>query len=236
MKKVLILGASSDIGIEILKKFSKERKFKTFAHYSNGSKKFFNFIKNKKNISKIKFNFDSESTDLEEFVNQKVFNDIDIFINAAANLDDIPYDNFSAEDFKREMNINLLPGIMFTKKIGNSMYKKKGGSIIHLSSIGVKYGGSDSSFLYSLSKSGLEFMPKKIKLWGKNNVFVNTIRIGVTDTKIHKKIKNKNLAKRVKLIPLKRMAKPSEVADFIFYVATKNTFITNEVLSIAGGE
>ena len=75
-----------------------------------------------------------------------------------------------------------------------------------------------------------------VKLWGKNNVFVNTIRIGVTDTKIHKKIKNKNLAKRVKLIPLKRMAKPSEVADFIFYVATKNTFITNEVLSIAGGE
>ena len=54
--------------------------------------------------------------------------------------------------------------------------------------------------------------------------------------KIHKKI-NKDLKKRVKLIPAGRMANKLEIAKFIFQLASQqNTFITGETLSIAGGE
>jgi NAD(P)-dependent dehydrogenase (short-subunit alcohol dehydrogenase family) len=80
-------------------------------------------------------------------------------------------------------------------------------------------------------------MPKMSKEWTKNNVLVNTVRVGLTDTKIHKKIKSKDLKKRINLIPIKRMAQPSEIANFIYYLGSeKNTYISGQVISISGGE
>ena len=54
-KKILILGASSDIGIEIMKIYLRNQ-YTIIAHYNNGNRKFFDFIKKNK-IKKIKFNF-----------------------------------------------------------------------------------------------------------------------------------------------------------------------------------
>ena len=49
--------------------------------------------------------------------------------------------------------------------------------------------------------------------------------------------KKKNLKKRVNLIPLRRMAQPSEVASYIYFLLSeKNTLISNQTLNISGGE
>ena len=78
------------------------------------------------------------------------------------------------------------------------------------------------------------FTYKKI---AKDNVLINNLRIGVTDTKIHKKIKNKNIKKRISLIPIKRMATPLEIAKYIYQLSsTENTFVTGETFTVAGGE
>ena len=61
--------------------------------------------------------------------------------------------------------------------------------------------------------------------------------IGVTKTKVHFKTPNKNLKKRVKLIPIKRIASVNEVADYIFFYSSENnTLTTNSIIDIAGGE
>ena len=66
---------------------------------------------------------------------------------------------------------------------------------------------------------------------------INNVRIGVTDTKLHKKIKGKNLKNRIKLIPIGRMASKKEIAKFIYNLSSENnTYITGETLTIAGGE
>ena len=71
----------------------------------------------------------------------------------------------------------------------------------------------------------------------KNNVFINTVRVGATRTKLHSKLPSKNLKHRESLIPLKRMANPKEIADFIFYIGSeKNSYISSQILSISGGE
>ena len=71
----------------------------------------------------------------------------------------------------------------------------------------------------------------------KKNILINALRIGLTDTKIHKKVKGKNLKKRVKLIPLGRMATTDEVAKYIYFYSSKqNTLTTNETIDISGGE
>ena len=45
-KKVFILGASSDIGLSIMKIYQKYN-YKVLAHYNNDNKKFFEFTKKK---------------------------------------------------------------------------------------------------------------------------------------------------------------------------------------------
>ena len=45
-KNVFLLGASSDIGIEIMNLYIKNN-YKILAHYNHGNKKFFNFLKKK---------------------------------------------------------------------------------------------------------------------------------------------------------------------------------------------
>ena len=47
----------------------------------------------------------------------------------------------------------------------------------------------------------------------------------------------KNYNKRIKLIPLKRMVNPEEVADYIFLLCSdKNTLLTGSIINISGGE
>ena len=61
--------------------------------------------------------------------------------------------------------------------------------------------------------------------------------MGATRTKLHSQLISKNLKYRESLIPLKRMASPKEIADFIFYIGSeKNSYISNQILSISGGE
>ena len=117
------------------------------------------------------------------------------------------------------------------------MLKKKWGRIVQTSSIGVKFGGGKNTFNYSLSKKLNEFIPSDYKDWAKNNVLINVLKIGVTNTKIHKKILNKNIKKRINLIPINRMAEPVEIANYIeFLLSEKNSYITGEVVTISGGE
>jgi len=63
------------------------------------------------------------------------------------------------------------------------------------------------------------------------------IKIGLTYTKIHNKVLSKNILKRKKLVPMNKMAEPKDIANYIFFlISNKNQFITNEVISISGGE
>ena len=123
------------------------------------------------------------------------------------------------------------------QNIGFQMNKKKWGRIVNLGSIGVKFGGGLKNFPYALSKFILEFFPSQTKDWVKNNVLINTIRVGATKTKIHYKLPSKNLKKREKLIPMQRFATTEEIAEYVFYLGSNsNTYISNQVLSISGGE
>ena len=82
-----------------------------------------------------------------------------------------------------------------------------------------------------------EFFFNNYKYFYKKNILINALRIGVTNTKIHKNVIDKNLKKRVNLIPLGRMASTNEVAKYIYFYSTEiNSLTTNEIIDISGGE
>ena len=110
------------------------------------------------------------------------------------------------------------------------------GNIINISSGGVKFGSNVENVFYGASKSALESVTRTFSRVGAPfNVLVNTLRPGVTDSGLLEKI-GKDLNNRVKLIPMKRAARTNEIAEMIYFLAVKNTFITGEIISVTGGE
>jgi len=137
----------------------------------------------------------------------------------------------------KTFKVNTVVPLYILKNVVSSMVTNKFGRILLTSSIGVKFGGGENTFNYSISKKANEFIPKDYKKWAKNNVLINSLIIGVTNTKIHKKISKKNIKKRSNLIPINRLAEPKEISEFIsFLLSENNTYITGQVLSISGGE
>ena len=58
-------------------------------------------------------------------------------------------------------------------------------------------------------------MPANHMTWAAHDVFVNALRIGVTDTRFHLQDPDKDMDARVALIPAGRMATPEEIATNI---------------------
>lgn len=161
----------------------------------------------------------------------------DAVVNAAALLESIPFMNVTPQDILRALTVNFLPGITLMQCLIPAMRARNFGRFVHLSSIGVKFRGGSSSYCYALSKHALEFLPSDYKVWARDNVFVNALRIGVTDTRIHRRDPTKDMKKRIDQIPAGRMATAKEMAQLIYYYGSDdNSFTTGEVIAAAGGE
>jgi 3-oxoacyl-[acyl-carrier protein] reductase len=233
-KKVLILGASSDIGIATVNYFL-ENNWSVIAHYN----------KNKKKLEKIKnsrleyFKFDLKNINkFKKFINKnKKIDSIDSFVSLTGYIDSKNVLEIDIKSFYDHVNINYLSNLIIIQKILPLMSIKKFGRILLSSSTGVKFGGGKLTGLYSLTKHMNEFFFNNYKDFYKKNILINSLRIGVTKTKLHKKVKGKNMKKRVNLIPLGRMASTYEVAKYIyFYSSNLNSLTTNEIIDISGGE
>jgi 3-oxoacyl-[acyl-carrier protein] reductase len=230
-KNVLILGGSSDIGVELTKKFLDKKIYNVHIHYNSSSKVIKNF-KHNCNLIKAELSISNEKNILKKFKN-----DYDIIVNLVGYISGKSFEHFTIKSLEKTLRVNSLIPMLIIRKSLKKMVKKKWGRIVNSSSIGVKFGGGNQTFEYSLSKHLNEFIPNYFKKIADKNIFYNTVKIGLTNTKIHKKISNKNLIKRTKLLPIKKMATSKDIANYIFYIASnENQFITNEVINITGGE
>lgn len=234
-KTVLILGSSSDLGVVVVEKFLKKG-WKVLAHYNSNNKILKNLEKKEKKIELIKANFNNISS-INSIKKKIIKENIISYVNLIGFVSKKSYLKSNLSSLLKSLKLNsLIPNEILKLTIKN-MTKKRFGRILNISSIGVKYGGGENSYEYSLSKHLLEFYPKYLRNLSKLNILSNILRVGVAKTKIHKKMKNKNLNFRINLIPMKRAVDPSEIADMIYFLASdKNTFITNENIAIAGGE
>ena len=229
MKKVLILGGNSDIGINVIEKLIEDKNLLLSVHCNRFIPNF--FFKNKINLIK-KNLFDINEKNIKKFFE----NDYDIIINLVGYISNQSFFNFSLKEVNKTILINsFIPYLIIRNNLKN-MIKNKFGRIVNTSSVGIKFGGGKKTFAYSMSKYLNEFIPSDIRELSSKNIFYNTLRIGVTNTKIHKKIKNKSFKNRVRLIPAKKPASVDDISNYIIYLIRNNNFITNEIVSITGGE
>jgi 3-oxoacyl-[acyl-carrier protein] reductase len=140
------------------------------------------------------------------------------------------------ENLSETINVNLISPILLCKGFISNLKKSKQAHIINLSSMFGTISRSKQS-LYSSSKFGLVGLTKALAIeLAEHNVLVNCISPGFVETDLtlrNSVNKNSVLANE---IPLKRFAKPLEIAKLIaFLISTDNTYITGENIVIDGG-
>jgi len=237
LKQVFITGASSDIGVALCELYL-AKGWRVVGHCNNGQDSFRRLADSTPNLKIVQIDF-ADVDALERKIEQArdLIEGSDALINAAAVLRAQPFGAITAHDLIESFSINVVPAILMTQLAAPAMAARGWGRIVNLSSIGVKFGGGSSSFGYSLTKHALEFLPADHKKWAAANVLLNAIRIGVTDTRIHRIDPTKDISRRVALIPMGRMATSSEMAKAIhWYGSEENTFTTGQTITVAGGE
>ena len=166
-KHVLILGGSSDIGIEVVKNFLKMN-WTVTAHFFKNKKKLKKLKKYSKNLNIIKFNFENYSNlNIEKLLTKKFNRKYDSIINLIGYVDNKGFENTNLKSILKSLTTNAILPIIIEKRLVKRMLSQKWGRILNCSSIGVKFGGGTNSYNYSLSKHCLEFIPNSYKNWAK---------------------------------------------------------------------
>lgn len=239
-KTVLVTGATGDIGRAIVLQFAREG-WDIIGQYHSSPAKADALKREVKKFGVGAFfvcaDFFSEK-ELKRFVRQlKKYTIASLVNNAGGYVRSKHFSRLTIGDLRDTFMLNTFAPIVLTAHVFNQMKKRGYGRIVNVSSIAAKYGGSAHSLHYGCSKRALEGLTKTLAREGaRHNVFVNTIRPGVIDTKFHKKF-SKNMNARRRLIPVQRLGTPEDVAKTVFSLASdQNDFISNDIVTVAGGE
>lgn len=132
----------------------------------------------------------------------------------------------------------LAPVRMLHRFLPTMIERGKGGRIITVASDAGRVGSMGECF-YSGSKGAIIAFTKSLaREMAAYNITCNCVAPGVTDTPLfHDGIQNPKLKEAlIKAVPMRRLAKTSEPANLIVFLATAAAdFITGQVISVNGG-
>ena len=179
---------------------------------------------------------------VDELVKQTVerFGTIDILVNNAGGSFLAPFEKLSDRAWDAILNLNLKSAIACTRAVGNFMIEKgKGGSIIMVASLVGLHPWIDASH-YSAAKAALISVTRSLSLeWAKYNIRANAIAPGFVDTpgfSLLEETMPEFHEATVQRIPMKRFAKPEEIAGAAIYLGSDAaSYVTGSVLLISGG-
>ena len=198
-------------------------------------------IKRTKGSSKA---FVCDVTQLEELKKiLKKISRLDILVNNAGNNRPEHFTKVKKENMEYLTNLNMKAAFNVAQLCSQKMVKAKnrkkiGGSIIHMSSQLGRV-GCEGRNVYNMNKFGIEGLARGMSVeLAKYNIRVNTVCPTFVETPMVKKFfKNKNFKnKMLRNIPLGRVAKESDVATAVaFLAADSSEMITGTSLVVDGG-
>jgi NAD(P)-dependent dehydrogenase (short-subunit alcohol dehydrogenase family) len=163
-----------------------------------------------------------------------------LFANAGA-VEHVKIDAITEEHYDRVMGVNL-KGVVFTIQKALPLMTRGGAIVVNASIVGISKSVL-SLGIYSASKAGVRGL---IRAWvpdlSARGIRVNVLSPGSTETPIFesqfpsREIANAAREAAISLTPLKRMARPEELAAAAFFLASDEaSYITGIDLQVDGG-
>lgn len=236
---VMVTGASRGIGKAIAVKFAKK-----------GYDVAINCIRNEERLMQAKKEIEGYQADCVAYVGdmgdsgccrefykmvKKQLGTPDVLVNNAG----ISYigllQDMSDEDWNRIIQANLTSVFNCCRQVIPDMVGKKSGKIVNISS---QWGvvGASCEAAYSATKGGINALTKALaKELAPSNIQVNAIACGAIDTEMNQWMEEDELISLVDEIPAGRLGRAEEVADLAYHLASKNQYLTGQVIGLDGG-
>lgn len=162
------------------------------------------------------------------------FGRIDTLVNNAGIFIGKRFTEYSVEDYKAVIAVNLTGFFHITQRAIRQMDSQHAGHVVNVSASLVDHARSDSpSALAALTKGGLAAVTRSLAIeYAAHNVRVNAVSLGAIQTPMHPPEEYAGLAA---VHPLGRVGTVADVVDGILYLE-RATFVTGETLHIDGGQ
>ena len=160
------------------------------------------------------------------------FKTVDAIINNAGLVIHGEVHETSEEDWDKILDVDVKGTFLVSKAFLPTMIEQDHGSIVNISSVS-GMAGDRAMVAYNAAKGAIINMTRAMAIdYGKNNIRVNVVAPGPTNTPLFHQDKQKF----AKNSPLNRIVEPEEVAAAIYFVASPAaSAITGEVIPVTAG-
>ena len=163
---------------------------------------------------------------------------VDILVNNAGVYAFAPLGNITAEEYKRQFDINVL-GVFLATQAALPLFPETGGSVINISSV-VSRAAPPNISIYSATKGAVDTITKSLaKELGPRNIRVNAINPGLVVTEgveAAGMLGGEVEAQAVAMTPLGRLGHPDDIAPPVVFLASDAArWITGETIFVSGG-
>jgi 2-hydroxycyclohexanecarboxyl-CoA dehydrogenase len=161
---------------------------------------------------------------------------IDIVVNVAGWGKVEPFIENTPEFWAKVTALNFTGPIALTRAFLEPMLEKRAGKIVTVASDAGRV-GSLGETVYAGAKGGVIAFTKSLaRETARFGINVNAVCPGPTDTPLLQRVPEKHREAFIRATPMRRLAKPAEIADAIlFFASDRASFITGQVLSVSGG-
>ena len=226
-KKVLITGATGAIG-EACARYFHDNGYFVYLHYRSQeikAKALHDALEHSQIIG-----FDI--TDREDVLQKLQDLELNVLVNNAGITKDNLFFFMSDEEWESVIDTSVNGTYHVTKAVLKNMIRNKKGAIINVASIsGIV--GNPGQTNYSAAKGAMIAFTKALSAEvARYKIRVNAVAPGLIESEMTEAL---DLKEMKKTIPLKRIGRPEDVAESVFFLADKASYITGEVLNISGG-
>lgn len=241
-KVALVTGGTRGIGLSIVKKYLENGA--TVVLYGSRQETADKAIKELKEIDGalkvegIGLDLSDPKAIEEEFNRVKdKYGSLDILVNNAGVSQSESIYEIDPQDFLKVIDINVNNLFFCSQRAAKIMKEQGGGVIINTSSM-VSIQGQESGVAYPTSKFAVNGMTISLaRELGKDNIRVNAVAPGVTNTDMVKELPKDIVDYLVATTPLGRIGEPEDVANaFLFLASDMASFVTGEILSVDGAK
>ena len=162
--------------------------------------------------------------------------DLDVLVNNAGITRDGVLARMTDDDWRSVLETNLSSVFYTCRAVSRGMMKRRGGSIVNLSSI-VGLHGNWGQSNYAASKGGIVAFTKSLaQELGSRGVRANVVAPGYVNTQLTDAIPEEAQQRMLGLTPLGRFGEPEDVARAVRFLCSDDaSFITGEILVVGGG-